>query len=126
MSTLTITIDLDNDAFKPDYTVEVKRILAITSLTDGKSLYDYNGNRVGKVTITGDDTDEPYYDWDKIPEGYDWAACDESGSAYSYGLKPKPHYVSGEWASDDDEFLPIINAAPAGVWHKSLRRRPQE
>lgn len=58
MSTLTITIDLDNEAFNTYLGDEVGRILtkyaqSISVLSDlDKNLKDINGNTVGKAEVT--------------------------------------------------------------------------
>lgn len=58
MSTLTITIDLDNEAFGTYLGHEVGRILtkyaqSISVLSDlDKNLKDINGNTVGKAEVT--------------------------------------------------------------------------
>ena len=58
--TLTITIELDNDAFHPRPGVEVRRLLVDLSATlrtwaaddwDGLKLLDINGNTVGRVEV---------------------------------------------------------------------------
>lgn len=59
MATLSITIELDNDAFQADAGEEVARILrqvaarTATSIDAGEyNLRDYNGNTVGSVEIS--------------------------------------------------------------------------
>jgi hypothetical protein len=56
--TLTITIDLDNDAFQPDASREVKRILTafgqrlcLDDQRDEWKLQDANGNTVGTAKL---------------------------------------------------------------------------
>jgi hypothetical protein len=58
---LTITIDMDNAAFEPHRGVEVARILedycqAIADFglqpNDSSTLFDINGNTVGKAEVT--------------------------------------------------------------------------
>jgi len=55
----TITINIDNDAFKGDCRPEVIRILQkLAAHLEGgeleKTLKDYNGNTVGKAEVTND------------------------------------------------------------------------
>lgn len=58
----TLKLDLDNDAFYPDPVPEVARILRQTaeSVEDGvtyksQTLYDVNGNDVGRYLLTFDE-----------------------------------------------------------------------
>ena len=59
---ITITIECDNEAFKPDPSDEVRAILtemmaaaryADFRTLDGRKLRDSNGNTVGKIAVTG-------------------------------------------------------------------------
>lgn len=63
MSTITITIDTGNDAFADgNEAAEVARILAELAARIARAdsprareyLYDYNGNRVGRVSVKGE------------------------------------------------------------------------
>jgi hypothetical protein len=55
---LTITIELDNDAFQPEPSAEVSRLLQECcrwlnlDRADSLALRDYNGNTVGKAVVT--------------------------------------------------------------------------
>lgn len=58
MTTLHISIDLDNDAFLPAPSLEVVRILSryvqnlqVEQQVSDRLLLDANGNRVGEATI---------------------------------------------------------------------------
>lgn len=58
MSVLTIVIDLDNDAFKPDPEPEVSRLLTLVvhqmehyKVEGPKKILDVNGNTVGTVSV---------------------------------------------------------------------------
>jgi hypothetical protein len=62
MTTLTIQINCDNDAFSESPETEVKRILetvvdnlSIYSFDDIPVLRDYNGNSVGFMEVTDDE-----------------------------------------------------------------------
>jgi len=53
--TITIRLKTGNAAFEDDKDAEVHRILR-EWLADGaraRPLYDYNGNKIGAVTVTG-------------------------------------------------------------------------
>ena len=60
MSTFTLKLNTDNDAFTADPAAEVARILReaadmLEGGTTGRSLSDYNGNRVGAFSLDTDD-----------------------------------------------------------------------
>ncbi len=64
MATLKIEFNTDNAAFDDDYRFEASRILGVLANDLGAGLlditmdecpiYDINGNRIGKVSHTGD------------------------------------------------------------------------
>ena len=53
--TITIKIRTGNAAFEDDKDAEIRRILCewIADGAHARPLYDYNGNRVGSVAVTG-------------------------------------------------------------------------
>lgn len=53
--TITIKIDTGNAAFEEDPDVEIHRMLFewLRKGMGNARLYDYNGNAVGRVTVTG-------------------------------------------------------------------------
>ena len=59
MSTLTLTIKLDNEAFQGNTVAEVNRILrtyvtfnSLAETVQERTLLDVNGNKVGKAEVT--------------------------------------------------------------------------
>ncbi|CAK0779612.1 Jag_N domain-containing protein [Azospirillaceae bacterium] len=52
---LVIRIDMDNDAFQPDFAPELSRILRyladLPQIDTFKGIYDVNGNKCGEIDL---------------------------------------------------------------------------
>ncbi|SHI22489.1 hypothetical protein SAMN04488135_11424 [Pollutimonas bauzanensis] len=63
-------------------------------------------------------------DWSGAPEGWNWAAQDEDGRWFWYGVKPVPGIGGGVWRAPSRAQAYAGQGAPNPEWYESLRERP--
>lgn len=68
-----------------------------------------------------DDIFEP--DWSLAPAGWDWAAQDEDGRWFWYGVQPQPSIGGGVWRAPSRAQAFACQADPNPEWYDTLRRR---
>jgi hypothetical protein len=62
-------------------------------------------------------------DWSQAPAGWDWAAQDEDGRWFWYGVQPQPSIGGGVWRAPSRAQAFACQADPNPEWYDTLRRR---
>lgn len=63
-------------------------------------------------------------DWSTAPDGWNWAAQDEDGRWFWYGVKPLPGIGGGVWRAPSRAQCLAFQGAPNPQWYDSLQVRP--
>ncbi len=63
-------------------------------------------------------------DWSQAPDGWDWAAQDEDGRWFWYGVKPLASVGGGVWRAPSRAQQLACAGRPNSQWEGTLHRRP--
>lgn len=61
-------------------------------------------------------------DWSKAPPGWNWAAQDEDGRWFWYGVQPSPSMGRGVWQARPGQVF-AWQAEINPLWYETLQRR---
>lgn len=62
--------------------------------------------------------------WAHAPQGWNWAAQDEDGRWFWYGVKPVPGIGGGVWRAPSRAQAFAQQGAPNALWYETLLERP--
>jgi hypothetical protein len=63
-------------------------------------------------------------DWTLAPPGWHWAAQDEDGRWFWYGVKPVPGIGGGVWRAPSRAQALAAQGEPNPEWYATLMQRP--
>lgn len=63
-------------------------------------------------------------DWSLAPPGWDWAAQDEDGRWFWYGVQPVPGIGGGVWRAPSRAQTLAAQGEPNPEWYATLTKRP--
>ncbi|MCC2596601.1 hypothetical protein LKR43_09630 [Pusillimonas sp. MFBS29] len=63
-------------------------------------------------------------DWSQAPSGWNWAAQDEDGRWFWYGVQPSPGIGGGVWRAPSRAQVFAWQGEPNPQWYDSLQQRP--
>lgn len=63
-------------------------------------------------------------DWSTAPSNWTWAAQDEDGRWFWYGVKPQLGIGGGVWRAPSKMQVFACEGEPNPEWHATLRERP--
>ncbi|MGB6104489.1 MAG: hypothetical protein WBF88_11670 [Pusillimonas sp.] len=63
-------------------------------------------------------------DWSLAPPAWNWAAQDEDGRWFWYGVRPTPGIGGGVWRAPSRAQVFAGQGRPNPQWHDTLRERP--
>ncbi|WP_353152616.1 hypothetical protein [Pollutimonas bauzanensis] len=63
-------------------------------------------------------------DWSNAPHDWNWAAQDEDGRWFWYGVKPILGIGGGIWRAPSRAQAYAFQASPNPLWYESLQERP--
>ncbi|WP_245150706.1 hypothetical protein [Pollutimonas harenae] len=76
-------------------------------------------------TVTDmNDTDTFQPDWSLAPPTWNWAAQDEDGRWFWYGVPPTPGIGGGVWRAPSRAQAFAVQGAPNPLWYETLQERP--
>ncbi|MDS1142447.1 hypothetical protein RE432_18595 [Pusillimonas sp. SM2304] len=70
------------------------------------------------------DTPPFLLDWSLAPPGWQWAAQDEDGRWFWYGVQPTPGIGGGVWRAPSRAQLLAGQGEPNPQWYETLQNRP--